>query len=822
MINRSTKSWTRAALAALVMASPGLLWAQPRSLETRSSDSKIAVLDEKTRTEVIEAALKALKNSYVFPETAERMEASIRKRMAAGDFEKVADAGEFARLLTNCFQEVSHDKHLRVMLKDETRLGADPELNRAMALKRNFGFERVERLRGNIGYLDLRGFEAAELARETSIAAMSFLNNTDALIIDLRQNGGGSPEMVALLASYFFDQRTHLNDIYERTANRTREFWTETPAPGKSYGNKPLFLLTSNRTFSAAEEFSYNLQNLKRATLVGETTGRGAHPVQVRPLGGRFLITVPFARSINPITKTNWEGVGVKPEVPVEAEKALKVAHLMALQAVQPQITEQALANDLKALIDGLKKEVGEITLPAPAIQPAPAQAPAQSSTKSLPASEFKLPETPAGRTIGKFLQAINSGELEKMKRFQRETGGDEGNADQDFEMFQRTGGLEPQQSVESSDYALTILVRAKKDGHWLRLSFGVDSQPPHALQEVRVQNAAAPNTQGGSRTGEANPARVKPKDGDFLKTVGALIDAQSERDKFSGVVLIAKDGNPVLERAVGMASKPYRVANKMEMRFNLGSINKLFTHVAILQLTEAGKLSLEDKLGKYLPDYPNKQAAEKVTINHLINMQSGIGDFFGPRFEATPKDKVRTLDDYMALFANEPLKFEPGTSRAYSNGGYIVLGKIIETVSGQSYYDYVREHIFKPAAMEGAEYIEVDDIVTNVASGYTRRGSEGDRLVSNVYTKPARGSSAGGGYATAYDLLKFSIALEKGVLLNAEHSKGFKARGFAGGAPGINAILEMGVAGGYTIIVLSNFDPPSAEELSREIRTLF
>ncbi|MGH9799112.1 MAG: S41 family peptidase, partial [Blastocatellia bacterium] len=293
-----------------------------------------AAIDAATRAEVIEGAIKALNDAYVFPEVARKMEQAIRGRAQRKEYDSVIDAGTFARLLTDHLQEVSHDKHLRVVLSDASRFGMNQQQQREMAVKRNFGFEKAERLSGNIGYLDLRGFEPAGLAGDTTTAAMNFLANTDALIFDLRQNGGGTPEMVALLSSYLFDKRTHLNSIYNRTTNSTRDFWTDEKVAGKHYGNKPVFVLTSNRTFSAAEEFTYNLQSLKRATIIGEITGGGAHPVQPRQLGKLFTITVPFARSINPITKTNWEGTGVKPDVAVPADKALKVAHLAALKAI--------------------------------------------------------------------------------------------------------------------------------------------------------------------------------------------------------------------------------------------------------------------------------------------------------------------------------------------------------------------------------------------------------------------------------------------------------------------------------------------------------
>ena len=196
-----------------------------------------ATLDAQTRTEVIEAALKALNDSYVFPEVAQKMDAAIRARVQRKEYDAITDAGEFARALTAHLQEVSHDKHLRVVPTAGSRFGLDQQQQRVQAVKRNFGFEKVERLSGNVGYLDLRGFEQGPEANETATAAMNFLANTDALIVDLRQNGGGSPMMVAWLSSYLFDKRTHLNSIYNRPSNSTREFFTEDTVPGKRYGN---------------------------------------------------------------------------------------------------------------------------------------------------------------------------------------------------------------------------------------------------------------------------------------------------------------------------------------------------------------------------------------------------------------------------------------------------------------------------------------------------------------------------------------------------------------------------------------------------------
>ncbi|MDP8979977.1 MAG: S41 family peptidase [Acidobacteriota bacterium] len=202
--------------------------------------------------------------------------------------------------------------------------------------RNNFGFEKVERLQGNIGYLDLRGFMEAQWGSETAVAAMNFLANTDALIIDLRQNGGGDPAMVALITSYLFSpgEEVHLNDLYWRPSNETHQWWTLPYVPGRRYANKPVYVLTSNRTFSAAEEFTYNLKNLKRATIIGETTGGGAHPGGMERLSEHFMAFLPSGRAINPISKTNWEGTGVTPDVAVPAADALTTATAAALRKI--------------------------------------------------------------------------------------------------------------------------------------------------------------------------------------------------------------------------------------------------------------------------------------------------------------------------------------------------------------------------------------------------------------------------------------------------------------------------------------------------------
>ncbi len=450
------------------------------------------------------------------------------------------------------------------------------------------------------------------------------------------------------------------------------------------------------------------------------------------------------------------------------------------------------------------------------------------------------LPDTSAGRTLRAFLTAFNTGDIEALKRFHREHGGDEANAQEDLGFFRQSGGLKLHSVAQSGDYEIEVVVQAIKGNDWLKFSIEIDHASPHGIVGVRVQPTSAPSTGGPTgSTPPAPPADISPSAAGKVTTAAppnrlSLPESLSELegylkkrvadDQFSGVVLIAKDGKPVFQQAYGLANRQSNFPNRIDTKFNLGSINKIFTRIAVSQLVEQRRISPGDTIAKHLPDYPNKQAAEKVTIQHLLEMQSGIGDFFGAKFEATPKDRLRTIKDYLPLFASEPLGFEPGSRRAYSNGGYIVLGAIIEKVTGETYYDYVRTHIFKPAGMEATDSYEVDQDVSNLATGYTleARNSNG-RRVSNVYTKPARGSSAGGGYSTAPDLLRFAIALEGDKLLAADGTKGVLrgGLGIAGGAPGINATLELAPERGYTVIVLSNYDPPSAVEVNKQIRAL-
>jgi len=306
---------------------------------TKLSDLNFKI-DAATRTRVIDGAIVQLNESYVFPETAKKMAEAVKARQKKGEYDSITEGDAFAKMLTENFQEVSHDKHLRVNFspapmpeRPEGPPNAEERARYRKDMERmNCGFDKVEILSGNVGYLKFGFFPDPEVCGPTAVAAMNFLANVDAIIFDLRENGGGDPKMIAFLSTYLFSESTHLNDLWERKGDSTHQYWTLPYVPGKRMDGKPAYVLTSKQTFSGAEEFSYNLKNLKRATLIGETTGGGAHPVSGHRIDDHFMIGVPFARAINPISKTNWEGTGVEPDVKVPAADALATAQKLAAE----------------------------------------------------------------------------------------------------------------------------------------------------------------------------------------------------------------------------------------------------------------------------------------------------------------------------------------------------------------------------------------------------------------------------------------------------------------------------------------------------------
>jgi D-alanyl-D-alanine carboxypeptidase len=309
-----------------------------------------------------------------------------------------------------------------------------------------------------------------------------------------------------------------------------------------------------------------------------------------------------------------------------------------------------------------------------------------------------------------------------------------------------------------------------------------------------------------------SQPAPPIPE-AELVRRVQALGDSLARLDQFSGVILLARQGRPVFERAWGAADREAARANDVHTAFNLGSINKLFTGIAIRQLAAEGRLHLDSTLAHAWPDYPNAEVARRVTIRQILNHRSGIaGNIFAAPAGRTRHD-VRHNSDYFQLFRDNPLAFEPGTRQQYSNAGYVVLGLLVERLSGRDYYDYVRERIYSPAGMTRTAAYPVDSLPPNTALGYT--GNPGSRR-RNTESLPGRGSAAGGGYSTAHDLMRLMQALREGRIAAGPEPGNV---GIAGGAPGLNAALEGELPGGYDLIVLANLDPPAAERVSEIIR---
>jgi D-alanyl-D-alanine carboxypeptidase len=439
--------------------------------------------------------------------------------------------------------------------------------------------------------------------------------------------------------------------------------------------------------------------------------------------------------------------------------------------------------------------------------------------------ANVKFPDTSAGRLAAGYLEAFNSDDAGALGAFLEANLASGAIAQRPVEprlkglrqMKNDIGALEPVKIVEAREDAITVVARGSK-GSWLEIGFAFEQGAPLKMIGARFKMLNEPP--------DLNEPATPLTETELLAEIDGLVDGLVAKDDFSGVVLVARGEGPLFWKAYGFASREYGALNRIDTRFNLGSINKVVTRVAIEQLAAKGALGLDDRIVKFLPDYPNKDAAEQVTIRRLLDMTSGIGDFFGEKYDATPKDRIRDLADYLPLFAAEPLLFEPGTANRYSNGGYVVLGLIIEKASGMSYFDYVRENIYKPAGMENTDHFMADMTVDNLASGYTRTwdGAEhpNEPRRDNIYTRPARGSSAGGGYSSADDLLRLVIAL-KADRLSAPETAGMFAgnMSFAGGAPGINAYVETIATAGCAVVVLSNYDPPAASKTGEKIGRL-
>ena len=361
----------------------------------------------------------------------------------------------------------------------------------------------------------------------------------------------------------------------------------------------------------------------------------------------------------------------------------------------------------------------------------------------------------------------------------------------------------------------------------WLNLILQVEPDDPHRIVSM------------GFRPGSRPVDSEKDKDALFsnLDELHQYLLEKTNENKFSGTVLIAKDGDPIFQKAYGFASKRLNIYNKVDTKFNLGSINKIFTSVAIAQLIENGQLSIDDPIGKYLDIFP-QGIANKVTIRHLLNMMSGWGDYWTNEYYLSHKDELQTVSDYMKFIKDIPLDFEPGTNFQHCNTGYEVAGAIIEKISGMDYFDYVKKNVYTVSGMTNSDSYFRDGPVENRAVGYTNmkhtdQASEAYQS-DNLDMLPTRGTPAGGGYSTVDDMLKFDKALRNNKLLSSDYTQYLISRfsgspddpftppsktyRVVGGAPGVNAFLGIDFQSSHSIIVLSNYDHPVAMDVAEKI----
>jgi D-alanyl-D-alanine carboxypeptidase len=445
--------------------------------------------------------------------------------------------------------------------------------------------------------------------------------------------------------------------------------------------------------------------------------------------------------------------------------------------------------------------------------------------------AQVQLPDTLAAHQLSGWLAAFNSGDRATLLAFlQKNYPARAGEIDGEMGFREETGGFDLRKAGECTAAQCSAILQERDSDQFARIVVDVDAAEPHAIKGVELRAIPRP----------ADFLITRMTEADALKAFRAYLDKAAAADRFSGAALIAKNGKPVFTAVYGMADRDKKVPNQLGTQFRIGSMNKMFTATAVLQLVQAGKINLTDPLGKYLPDYPNKDVATKVTIHHLLTHTGGTGDFFGPEFDKH-RLELRTLQDYVKLYGERGLAFEPGSRWEYSNYGFLLLGLVVQKASGQDYYDYVREHIFKPAGMNSTDSLPEDQAVPGRSVGYTKMDGARE-LRSNVDTLPYRGTSGGGGYSTVEDLLAFANALQNHKLLDAKNvdllttgkvempgggskygygfgdetsADGVRCFGHGGGAPGMNGDLKICPQSGYVIAVLANLDPQAAGHAS-------
>jgi CubicO group peptidase (beta-lactamase class C family) len=456
-------------------------------------------------------------------------------------------------------------------------------------------------------------------------------------------------------------------------------------------------------------------------------------------------------------------------------------------------------------------------------------------------AQETALPDTFAARQLGEWLRVFARGDQDAYTTFISERYAKAllvetsaaYRAGLAGRMFLDAHAFAIRVIERSTQQEIAVLAQSTLTGLWYRLTMTVEADAPHRITAYGAQRIQPPNAR-----------KLGP--GDLIKEIERFVKTISDADAFSGAILIARDGKTVYSAAHGWASEEYRTSVNLDTKFNIASIGKNFTAVAIEQLHEAGKLSLDDNVGKYLPDYPSADVREKVTLRHLLTHTSGLGDIYSPKYECL-KASLREVSDYFPLFADDPkpLAFTPGERWQYSNIGYIILGRIIEVVSGENFFDYVRNHVFKPAGLRNTDYFAADIDTPNRATGYTHFVDQGNNNYefhlgqkrNTLLRATVRGNPQGGALATAPDLLRYTNALKSGKLISAgalaemttpkvearkidaaitywgygfeiETIGGQRVLGHTGGDFGVSSVFRLYPdSGNYTVIVLSNTD---------------
>jgi len=437
------------------------------------------------------------------------------------------------------------------------------------------------------------------------------------------------------------------------------------------------------------------------------------------------------------------------------------------------------------------------------------------------------LPDTLASRQFSAWLHVYNSGNRVAIRQFASAHHQDKPGAssvdeltDVYMKLYKDDGQYDVRKLISSSADSIAVAVESRATGCWVALQMKVAAEPPYNLAGFSYSHVEMPEDLLPHK--ELSESEIRTR-------VDGLITKLIKADNFSGVVLVAKNGEPFYQREYGLANRAWNESNQTNTKLNLASICKMFTAVAIAQLVEQDKLSYKDTVGKILPDYPNKEVAQKVTIQELLSHTSGLASKSLDEF----RKGFRTLKEYLPSFDNAAPEFEPGTKYSYSNDGFLLLGVIVEKMSGESYYDYVREHVFKPAGMTATDYYELDSDPPNLAEGLME-GPNGTRR-NNIFALPVKGLPFGLGYSTAEDLLKFNSALVNRTLLSAnsletlwtgktdklyngpdgQYGYGFFVKryngtriiGHGGGWPGVTNQVDMYPDLGYTVVILTNYD---------------